>query len=199
MEPGLDRACSRDNEDDFPLGPRRTAQDIARRCIILCCVAASPQFPPGNFSEWLRREGLWGEVSPKEIEILTSSELTERQGIDSSWRSEALQALLWSIEKLDSLPPYTELVKVSRMLDVMPDPGSSTTAFISSARLRSDEVIDAEFEKTVSAHWQIRNERDHPDQKREPMIDGVVVERHWAFAWLVNYDNEPWDQVPLTT
>jgi hypothetical protein len=199
MEPLFNRGGSDEPEFDFQPGPRRSAQEVARRCIVLCCIAASPQFPRGEFDAWLRNEGLWEELSPKEVETLTAQVPTKRQNIDASWRSEALQVMLWSIRKLELLPPITEIAKISRILDVMPAFGKPTSDFISSASLRSNEEIDAELEKTVSAHWQIRNERGHPEQKREPMIDGVVVERHWALEWIVNYDDEPWDQVPLTT
>jgi Domain of unknown function (DUF4272) len=200
MKPLLDRGGTGEfDDDDFEPGPRRTAVEVARRAIILCCVAASKAFPPGEFNAWLEREGLWKDVSPKEVELLTAKEPTERQRIDSSWRSEALQVLLWSIGKLPSLPPIVELVNVGRMLDAMPEPGSDTASFISSAVLRPDSEIDEELECIVQSHWEIRNSRMYPEETHGPMIDGVVVERHWALAWLENYDDEPWDQTPLTT
>lgn len=199
MEPPLNRCESDATDDHIEAGRRRDAQEIARRCIVLCCVSACRSFPPGEFNEWLQAEGLWGDLSPLEVELLTSSQPTEKQFINSSWRSEALQVLLWSICKLAGLPPLTELVNVVNMLDVMPLRDSDTAEFTSSATLRPESEIDSELEKIVSAHWKIRNARNHPNDMHEPMIEGVVVERHWALEWIVNYDDEPWDQVPLTT
>lgn len=199
MKELVDRGGDPNPDFEFVPGVRRTAQEIARRAIVLCCVAASQQFPAGEFNEWLKREGLWGDLSPLEVDLLTCQTPTKRQRINASWRSEALQVMIWSIGKLESLPPLTELVKVPQMLDVMPERGDETAEFIASAQLRPDETIDDELEKIVQAHWQIRNEKFFPDEKAPEMIFGVVQERHWALAWIVNIDDEPWDETPLTT
>jgi hypothetical protein len=198
MKPLLDRGFSGDSDEDFPIGPRKSAAEIARRAIILCCVAASPKFEPGEFNDWLRDQQLWGEVSPIELELFTSKSPTERQNRNAEWRSEALQVLLWSIGKVASLPPITEQCAPG-MLDCIPAPGEDTSDFIASAQLRSDSEIDEALIAIVEAHWQIRNEQAYPDEKAAPMDRGVVVERHWALEWIVNMDNEPWDQTPLNT
>jgi hypothetical protein len=199
MKPLLDRGGpGPDDEGDFPIGPRRTAQEVARRAIILCCVTASLEFEPGTFNGWLKREGLWDEVSPIEVALLSAEEPTDRQRINASWRSEALQALLWALEKVKKLPPLTDSY-ISGMLECLPAPGEDTKEFIASAQLRPEDEIDEALEAIVDAHWQLRNEDAYPDEKAAPMDRGVVVERHWALAWIVNVDDEPWDQTPLTT
>ncbi len=201
MKPLLDRGGSgpEDEDDDFRPGARRSAQAVARRCLVLGCVAASLEFSPGYFSDWLRDEGLWEELSPREVALLTAEEPSRRQKIDAAWRSESLQVMLWALGKIAEMCPLTKQVAPRNLLKVMPEAESDTRAFVAASRLRPDAVIDAELERMVNAHWQLRNEQAYPDEKAEPMIAGVVMERHHALEWMVNFNDEPWDEVSTNT
>src|ERR1700761_5103450 len=92
-------------DEDFAPGPRRSAQQVARRCIILCCVCASLEFSPGYFNDWLQQEGLWDDLSPLELKLLTARKPSRRETIQATWRSEALQVLLWALGKLTAMSP----------------------------------------------------------------------------------------------
>lgn len=153
---------------------------------------------PGQFNEWLRRENLWDEPSPRELEQLTASSLRSRQTIDASLQSEALQVLMWSIGAITTLQPFTELY-TSGMPHALPAPGEDTAEFISHAILRSDEEIDSALNLIVDAHWQLRNEQFFPEEEAIPMNPGVVRERHWALEWIVNVGDDPWDQLQTNT
>jgi len=47
-------------EDDWENIPwlRPDARQIAERCIVLLCVAASTDFEPGHFNQWIEENGL---------------------------------------------------------------------------------------------------------------------------------------------
>lgn len=188
-------------DDDYLPGPRRSAQEVARRCIILCCVAASVEFSPGYFNDWLQSEGLWSELSPREWKLFTAETPSRRQTIDASWRSEALQVLLWTLGEISDMSPLNKQVRAAKFLSQLPEPDTDTFDFIDSAVLRPDAEIDAELERIIHAHWQIRNEEHqwNPEIKAPEMLKGVVMERHMALEWAVNVNNEPWDEVTTNT
>lgn len=56
------------NDYEFAPGARKTTQEIAKRAIVLCCVAASGEFKPGEFNDWLMGENVWEELSPLELD-----------------------------------------------------------------------------------------------------------------------------------
>ncbi len=182
--------------DDFEPGPRKTAQEIARRSIVLQCVAQCGEYAPGRFNEWLKQEGLWEDVSPAEQSLLTSELPEEKQLIDASWRCEALQVMLWSIGKLTELPPLTEVAHVASLFALLPGFDSETASFIESAKLRPQAEIDAQLDEAIHAHAKLQQERTRHG-KRSPMIPGVVLERQWALEWIENFDDVPWDEITL--
>ena len=184
--------------DDFQPGPRKTAQEIARRAIILRCVVGHGQFAPDEVSSWLTREGLWDEVSPAERSLFAAENLTEQQRIDATWRSEALQVMLWSIGRLDALPPLTEAVKPAALLSLTPAVHTGTRTFIETAVLRSRDEIDGELDAIIHAHAKIRDQRTRRIHKAPATIPGVVLERQWALEWIENFDDVPWDEVTLS-
>ena len=76
----------------------RSADEVARRCIVLYAVlAAGHGEPRDELVSWLRREDLWDAVSPKESEFLLAESPTQRHRINATWRAEALFPLLWSL------------------------------------------------------------------------------------------------------
>jgi hypothetical protein len=185
--------------DDFQPGPRKTAQEIARRCLILYCVALSGRSNSRGLAEWLQREDLWDDVSPAERSLLTTAEPTEQQRIYASWRWESWQVMLWSICKLATLPPFSEALKPEQLIALMPEPGSETKSFVASATLRLREEIDEQLDAAIHTHWQMRNERPKRIHKAPAMIPGVVLERQWALEWIENFDDVPWDEITLNT
>lgn len=188
-----------ESDEDFAPGTRRSAQDVARRCIILCCVCASLEFSPGYFNEWLQKEGLWEHLSPREVKLLTSDKPSRREAIQASWRSEALQVLLWSLGRLTAMSPISKQVRAAKYLSHLPEPDTDTRGFVEGAKLRPEAEIDAELDRMIYAHWQLRNEELHPEQKAPEMISGVVTERQTALEWVVNFNDEPWDEVTTNT
>src|SRR5258708_4762740 len=93
-----------DSQDEY-VDQIRSADEVARRCILLYAVVAAGHGEPHDpLVQWLRREGLWEEVSPEESEFLLSASPTQKQRIDATWRAEALYPLLWSLGLIAELP-----------------------------------------------------------------------------------------------
>ena len=71
----------------------RSGDEVAARCIILCCVVAHSEDPSLSFEGWLKAESLWEKVSPNEKKFLLNSLPSEREVKNASWRSEAVLTL----------------------------------------------------------------------------------------------------------
>ena len=208
-------AMSEKSRDEF-VEQIRSADEVARRCIVLYAVlAAGHREPREHLVAWLRREGLWDAVSPKESEFLLASSPTEQQRVNATWRGEALYPLLWSLGGIAVLPSPQEKCDVPLMQDVLPPVFGSVGEFISSARLRSDTEIHAANEEIYQIHWRVRDfQLRHeptppgklprmPHQDYDPPAEsydaGVVEERHYALNWLIGYGRQDWDDITTDT
>jgi hypothetical protein len=194
----------------------RSAGEVAGRCVILYAViAAGHREARDQLVAWLRREGLWDGVGPKESEFLLSTSPTETQRIQASWRAEALFPLLWSLRLIHELPSPQKICDVQLMQRVLPPLFGSVAQFISSAALRSDADILAANEEIYQIHWRVRDfqlrleptppgklpRMPHPDfdPPAESYDGGVVQERHYALNWLIGYCGQDWDDITTDT
>ncbi|MDX1927732.1 MAG: DUF4272 domain-containing protein, partial [Pirellulaceae bacterium] len=83
--------------------PRNPAE-VARRAIVLHCVAAvGCGVKAQPVIEWLENESLWETVSPPERAFLEARKPTNKQIHAARWRQESHWALLWSIGRVRSL------------------------------------------------------------------------------------------------
>ena len=194
----------------------RSADEVARRCIILYAVlAAGHDEPRDQLVAWLGREGLWQAVSLKESEFLLSESPTREQRIHATWRAEALFPLLWSLGLIDELPIPQQLCDVQLIRSVLPPLLASVGEFISTAQLRSDSEIHDANEEIYQIHWRVRDAQlrsqptppgklprmPHEDcvPPAESYHSGVVQERHYALNWLIGYCGQDWDDVTTDT
>lgn len=194
----------------------RSADDVARRCIILHGVlAAGHDVPRDQIVIWLRREGLWDAVSPKESGFFLEECPTQQLRINATWRAEALFPLLWSLNLIPALPSPQQLCDLPLIQRVLPPLFEPVAEFISSARLRSEaEIYDAN-EEIYQIHWRVREAQFRgqpsspgklprmPVKHCEPPADvynaDVVQERHYALNWLIGYCGQDWDDITTDT
>ena len=194
----------------------RTADEVARRCIVLyAVVAAGHDEPRDDLFAWLQREQLWDAVSPAESAFLLADSPTERQCIHATWRAEALFPLLWSLGLISELPSPQQLCDVQLLRSVLPPLLSSVGDFIASAHLRDEAALHAANEEIYQIHWRVRDAqlRGEPPQpgklprmphpECEPPAEaydpGVVQERHYALNWLIGYCGQDWDDITTDT
>ncbi len=94
-------------------------------------------------------------LSPSEAAYASATRDTmeEMQLINATWRTEALMAVLWSLEKIDEIPPYD--------MQTHPDlfgnfPKVDADEFVRDARLRPVEEINKARDIAESWHWRSR-------------------------------------------
>lgn len=103
----------------------------------------------------LKKEGLWARLSPKERSLCghTIVTFTERQQLDSIWRLESAQTLMWALGMVTQLPPYDTLAKTEVLQSV---PTEETMGFVRGARLRNVKEIDEARDLAELWHWRSR-------------------------------------------
>jgi Domain of unknown function (DUF4272) len=173
----------------------RSAREIATRAVILQgVVAVACEVDPEPVVEWLRDQGVWPWVSPREEAFLLRADITGEQRNRFGWHQEAEWTLLWAISKVGSLGLPTRGCDTRRLVDeIIPPLGSDIEGFLASARLRPPGVLLAEDDRTYNlwcyANSAIRRGEPLPADLRW----WVLYERRYAFEWLDGIQD--WDDV----
>ena len=180
----------------------RPASEVAKRAMALFLVAVRAeviaQRRGPSAGELKDRLPLAAEaVSPAEEAFLEAAEPDEKQVPIFSWRYELLLALQWALGMVPDLPLPTEVCDVPPLARRMFD--ANAERFAGDAILRTaGEILDA-LDLHYRLHWAVRQAR--LDKKPVPggIEGGVVYERHYAFNWLVRFEDAEWDAVDTPT
>lgn len=173
----------------------RSAREIATRVVILQgVIAVAYEVDAEPVIEWLREQGVWDQVSPREQAFLLGSEVTDEQRNRLRWHQEAEWALLWAIGQVESLGLPTQGCDTQRLVDeIVPPLGSEINAFLDSATLRPPGELLAEDDRTYDL-WCYATSAV---RKGEPLPADlrwwVLYERRYAFEWLDELQD--WDEV----
>jgi hypothetical protein len=173
----------------------RSAREIATRAVILQgVVAVAFEVDSEPVVEWLREQGVWHQVSPREAAFLLHPDVTDEQRNRFRWHQEAEWALLWAIGKVESLGLPTRGCDTRRLVDeIIPPLGSDIEGFLASARPRPPGVLLAEDDRSYNL-WCCANSAA---RRGEPLPSDfkwwVLYERRYAFEWLDGMQD--WDDV----
>ena len=103
----------------------------------------------------MRQPPFWEELSPEEKQFLSTpvDQLTDGQFTDACWRIESIQALMWCLGMIETMPPYdTRASDEPLKLEVFRD----YTKLLNDAQLRPAAEIDATREEAELWHWRSR-------------------------------------------
>jgi hypothetical protein len=177
----------------------RTASEVAVRTIILhSIVAAGSGINSERITEWLQDQNLWEQASPRERSILQSPRRFKEDRSGAQWLQEAQWALLWTIQRVESLGLPTKTCDSTKLIDeIMPVLGSADIdQFIASAEFRPAEEISAENDRITKLYYYAQKAADK-EEMPEDLIYAVLYNRYYALRWLTG--DEPWDDVDMDT
>jgi hypothetical protein len=139
-------------------------------------------------------------VSPNEEAFLFSRKprkLSEQDRIGTQWLQETQWALLWTIQKVESLGLPTKTCDTIKLVDdIMPMLGDEIKTFVSSAELRPAPEIRAEDERVFNL-YSYAQQAAQQDEMPDDLIYGVLLQRRFAFKWISSGDD--WDDVNIDT
>lgn len=202
--------------DDAEEATPQTAQDVARRTLVLWAVELRAEGVPKTEARQIIDElGLWDYVSPNEKQFLDDDNPSPETCQKLVWRLESLWVLMWSLGYIDDLDWPNGMCDVDKLAGLLTE-YEDNPAFISNAKLRPiKELLDAQ-DLIMRIHWAIRDARlNHGGMIPEgldwsanpefipvtmsPAV-GVVEQRHYVLNWIVNFlDPENWDAVDTPT
>ena len=191
------------NSDVSGLSPNqiRDAKAIARRALALFgAVGLALGAPRDDVMSWLSQENIWDDLSPSELAYVSSSSPTKKQGIDASWKSEALMVLVWALGKIDALPAPSEQCDTELFKNLLPPYAPISVAeFISSAERRPNQSLLDKADELMDLHWEARDAKYH-GRPTPPLLNiEIIQERHHAINWVIGYEGLPWDEVTTDT
>lgn len=160
-------------------------------------VAAGHSQPRPKIVSWLRKEGLWADVSPQEAAFLCDKEPERKAYVGATWRAEALYVLLWALGKIEKLAKPAAICQ-EPLHEIVPYL-KSPKQFLRGVSLRPQKEIDARYEETYQARWKVVDARLNGKPAPKRIDPGVVYERHYALNWLKGYMGQDWDDITTDT
>lgn len=180
----------------------RDAGEIASRASALFAVVSASMGEDQRFVvDWLYNNALWEELTPKEIKFLSSSKPTRQTIVEASWRSQALPVLLWALGLVKEMPGIEEEVLPFEDLQLLAPPFNcmSVEEFVASAQCRSKQELKEMYDTIWQVHWSLRNAERNNLPKADPIHISIIEQRHRAILWILNSQDEPWDEIALHT
>jgi hypothetical protein len=178
----------------------RTAEEIARRSLALhSAIAAAHGVSKTELIKWLKQEKLWDELTPRELAFITQDENRRKAVVWMTWFIEAQVTLLWSIQKLDELPPPVEKCDPASIIAAMPSLFGATSPFVESAVLRSAEEIKYAEESIYNIHCDINQAVRKGEKIPRDYDKDVVFFRHYGLSWISGYCEQSWDEITPDT
>ncbi len=189
--PVFDNLPPLEEENDITL---KTPREIAERILMLSylnCTAFDPELR-NRITGFLKEEGLWGKISPKEKLLFEKSEFNDDDITIIAWRAESIWMLLWSINKSDHLNFPPEEVNFNSIFKHLPPFLNSTEDFVTSATLRpATEILD-QADLLFRLNW-IFYQAQSNNLNITEFNDGIILERYFAINWVINLRSN-WDE-----
>lgn len=190
-------------KEEQPLKPR-TAEQAAQRIVAIIAIVVKVHEPETS-EAWIKKHNLKKFLSPAELAFIENKSPTQKARASYSWRTECLAPLLWSLNKIQAMPPLNQqfsAFKEAAIQEAWKDPH----AFIANAKLRPIKEINEMEAKLYHQHWRVRDAQlggtGSAGQKEEPPISElnpeIVYERRYGISWLAGWGDD-WDNVPTDT
>ena len=137
-------------------------------------------------------------LSPHEQLFVNTAAPSDSQVVAMGWRYEALNVLLWALGLVEELSWPDKVCDVAHCVSLLVNVNADPDALVQDSMLRSRTDILDQLDLHLRLHWLLRDAELH--SKPGPDISrGVVMERHHALNWLIDFEHAPWDKVSTAT
>jgi uncharacterized protein DUF4272 len=183
----------------------RSAPEVARRAMALLVVALRaeslmcPELAVADLGE--KRPLALRALTPKEQAFLNDVAPDQQQITNFAWRYEALWLLAWALGLVEVLCYPSETCDVGILSKTLL--ALDEEALLRDAKLLPTETLLDALDLHFRLHWLVRQRQDGKPADGEmggnDLDPGVVLERHHALNWLVQYEGAEWDDVQTPT
>jgi len=184
----------------------RSKDDIAKRAIALTIVAVYAEcigageniIESRTLQENLKsRYGAHHFFTAKETFFLLADSPDNHTAAQFSWQYECLNVMLWALGFIDTLSFPNEICDVPEIVRIIQQ-HTVYDSFLDASVVRSKEEILDEADLIYRYNWACVDARIN-SRPMEIIDPGVVLERHRALNWLINYCDQDWDDVTTDT
>ena len=185
----------------------RAVDEVARRAIALCIVAVRGEcvgagdMTPGEIGDLQNmitaRFDADGFFTPNEMKFLLDDTKDLHVATQFSWRYECLNVMLWALGFVDELTFPSNICDVAGIVHIIQQ-HETFADFLSSATIRGKEEILDQADLIYRYNWACVDARIN-GREMNFVSPSVVLERHHALNWLINYCEQPWDDVSTDT
>jgi hypothetical protein len=176
----------------------RTRDQVVDRALALVFIGLKSEgMSPAQLAEIDKAYRISSKLTPDERAYVTASHPTEQQRTDANWRYEGLHVLLWALGYVPSLSYPDRMCEVAPDVKIIHD--LSEAQFREHAKLRSKKEILDQADLILRLDWACTEARLKKQPAPGELNSEVVVERHHALNWLIQYGDQEWDDVSTDT
>ena len=177
---------------------RTVAEIRGRMSVMNALINIAFEAPTYLMKDWIENNNLTQFLSEEEKEILgtENEDLSQTQINTLLWYLEALWALMWLTELVDSLEPEENVG--DEMASLLPnlEQGESNEKLADLQILRTELEVYTMLDLYYRLHWYCVDERFNGREAK--LNEGVIYERRKALEWAFNREND-WDSVEMST
>jgi len=178
--------------------PMRNPRAVLFRAMCLMAVAFKGEgVPQENVDAMIYDMGLEPLLTPNEWTFIRDPDPEQITRVQFAWRYETAWVLFWAlghIEQLGRPDAICDVPLLSRLIQ-----SKDIDTFLNEAQLRSTHEILDKADLYYRADWAVVSARLKKLPPPAGLDTGIVLERHYAFNWLISHRNAEWDDVRTDT
>jgi hypothetical protein len=177
----------------------RSKEEIVKRAIALYIVAAKAEgLSKGKLKKIIDNFKASKFFTKKEDKFIKKGKPSEQERANFGWQFECCHVMLWALGHIKNLDYPGNICDVPKDVEILKEVGSYEN-FFNKSKLKEVEKILDEADLIYRYDWACLNSRINGEKSPGHLDFGVVVERHRALNWLINYMDQDWDDVSMDT
>lgn len=185
----------------------RSKEEIVKRAIASCIIAMYSADLAGDedireykkfYKRIIEQFGAEDFFTEKEKNFMYNDNPDKVECVQFAWQYECYWVFLWALSYVDELDFPDEICDVKTVIECLKYAGSYEN-FYNKAVVREKEEILDQADIIYRHDWACVNARINNYSAPGGLNDEVVVERHRALNWLINYEDLHWDYVRTDT
>ncbi len=187
----------------------RSREDMVKRAAALFAVAVYSEVMLSEnsnrenalsyFNKMDQLYGVKSYITLKEAEYINNPKPNEQECIQFVWRYECCGVLLWAAGVVDDLSYPSEIIDVPVLAAIFWQHKGIKDLLSKGFARPEAEILDA-ADITLRYDWACVDARIHGKEAPASLDSGIVVERHYAFNWIIGAnEGANWDDVLTTT
>lgn len=176
----------------------RTKEEVVNRALALCFIELkSESAGKAILADFDKHYQVMQHLTEAEKAFILAEHPTAQDMSNANWRAEGTHVMLWALGYIDSLSFPDAVCNVTADVDLISS--FNAAQFRDKAKLRSKKEILDQADLILRYDWACTSANLQQQNAPGNLNPEVVMERHVALNWLINYMNQAWDDVSPDT